>query len=101
MCCNPASMNPPGLNPHCWITSLDPPRFGTRPSGEPERRWKCNYCPAEGTMDELSRVACTHVYPPCEYCGQTPECARDCDGIARALGGDDVHVVVGPSRGSA
>jgi hypothetical protein len=101
MCVNQRMMNPPGLNPHCLISGLDPPRFGERPQGEPPRRWECAYCKARGTMDELSRIECTHVYPPCKYCGETPECAQDCPGIGIALSGDDVHVILGPSRGSA
>ena len=101
MCVNPASMNPPGLNPHCWITALDPPRFGERPPDEPERRWKCQYCPAQGTMAELAKITCTHVYPPCEYCGQAPECAQFCEGIAMALADSRVHVTAGPPKGNA
>jgi hypothetical protein len=73
------------LNPHNWMTALDPP-------GRSDRRWQCNYCGDTGTMEEVRSRPCAHVYPPCAYCGQTPECALDCPGIAKALSGDDVHV---------
>jgi len=79
------------LNPHNWLTALSPPHT-------PNRRWRCEYCQLEGLYDELREVAC---YPPCEYCGQTPECAIDCHGIAEALGRPDVHLIVGPPKGNA
>lgn len=66
------------MNPHNWMEALDPP-------GRSNRRWRCHYCRAEGTVDDLLAVACTHVYPPCESCGQTPTCAADCAGISEAL----------------
>jgi hypothetical protein len=66
----------PRLNPHKWIE---------RTAGPPVDRWRCQYCAAEGTFAELKAVACAHVYPPCQHCGQTPECAPDCKGIAGSL----------------
>ena len=59
-------------NPHMMITALDPPRE------YPPRRWKCGYCGDSGLHDALMKRECPHVYPPCETCGETPECARDC-----------------------
>lgn len=73
------------LNPHNLLTALDPP-------SRDDRRWRCRYCHREGLYDELLEIACTFVYPPCPFCGQTPTCARDCDGIARALSGEDVYI---------
>ena len=66
-----------------WLSAIDPP-------GTPlaRRRWKCNYCHMEGTYDALQAQPCAYVYPPCPYCGQTPECALDCEGIALALSGE-------------
>lgn len=75
------------LNPHGILKAIDPPR------DHPPRRFRCHYCEAVGLYDELQAVACTYVYPPCEFCGQTPECAADCAGIAAILGSPDVHVV--------
>lgn len=56
-------------------------------------------------MDEVEAVECSYNYPPCHYCGQTPECATDCPGIALALSGKltphvDVHIVgvINPDR---
>lgn len=78
-------------NPHMSMIAIDPPRK------HPERRWKCTYCYEVGLLDELRAIACTYVYPPCEYCGQTPECAIDCKGVLDALGRPDVYVV-GPTK---
>lgn len=75
------------LNPHMRLTAIDPPRES------PPRRWRCHYCKATGLMDEVRKIACTYVYPPCEFCGQTPECSLDCPGMAAALGAPGVHVV--------
>lgn len=81
------------LNPHMWMTAVDPP-------GRPDRRWKCQYCGDEGTLKELRSRACSYEYPPCEHCGQTPECAIDCPGIQKALSHPGVHVISGYSKGS-
>jgi hypothetical protein len=72
-------------NPHMRMTAIDPPGEG--------RRWKCVPCGAIGPYDELRAIECTAVYPPCPYCKQTPECARDCAGMLAILGSPDVHVV--------
>lgn len=69
-------------NPHNSLVALDPPR------SHPPRRWRCSYCGIEGLYDEVEAVECTYEYPPCEYCGQTPTCAPDCEGIALALTGE-------------
>jgi len=75
------------LNPHCDMIAIDPPR------DHPPRRWRCFYCKAEGLFEELQAIACTHVYPPCEFCGQTPICAPDCAGCLALLGAPGVYVV--------
>jgi len=81
------------LNPHMWVTALSPPRQ------KPCRIWMCQYCGIIGPMNTIRAVACSHVYPPCKYCGQTPECARDCPGIAMALSLPQVYVAGrGPSN---
>lgn len=70
-------------NPHNWLTALDPP-------GNYDRRWRCNYCDEEGLFGELmgpEASECSFDYPPCEHCGQTPECAPDCMGAWSALKG--------------
>jgi len=76
------------LNPHNHIIALDPP-------GVPNRRWECRYCTEIGSCDDLvgpaQKNACTHVYPACPHCGQTPECAADC--TAAALGSPNVRVI--------
>ncbi len=66
------------MNPHNWLTALDPPYTD-------DRRWRCNYCKLEGTFEEVQAVECTFVYPPCDSCGLTPTCAPDCKGAAAAL----------------
>lgn len=67
-------------NPHNWCSAIDPPRR------HPPRRWRCRYCDAVGTLNELEAVDCTYEYPPCRSCGMTPTCAPDCPGIAAVLG---------------
>jgi hypothetical protein len=66
------------LNPHMWMTAVDPP-------GAVGRRWECQYCKAVGRLSYLQTKECTFTYPPCKVCGQTPECAKDCGGVKGAL----------------
>ena len=77
------------LNPHMTLVALDPPR------ADPPRRWRCRHCGVEGLFDDVRAVACTYEYPPCDVCGQAPECAPDCAGVLAALGRDDVYVAAG------
>jgi len=56
-------------------------------------QYRCEYCDARGTIEELCVFDCTHIYPPCDHCGQTPVCAPDCAGIAAALSAPGVHVI--------
>lgn len=81
-------------NPHNWTTCIqEVPR--------PENRiWRCNYCKMEDTYDALHDKACTYKYPPCKSCGQTPECAPDCSGIAEALSDEGVYLVGFPEKPS-
>jgi hypothetical protein len=74
------------MNPHMHMVALDPP-------GLTIRRWRCLFCKLEGPLDELRKKACTYVYPPCEACGQTPECALDCPAVVAALSDKNIHVV--------
>jgi len=57
-------------------------------------RWRCPDCgfEADGPGQIVYVDGCTREYPPCKHCGQTPVCADDCPGIAKALAGDDVHL---------
>ena len=78
-------------NPHMSITAIS---NREDLSSTPSRRlWRCDYCGVEGLMDDVRAQACTYVYPPCTYCGQTPECAVDCRGVLDALGRSNVHVI--------
>ena len=47
-------------------------------------------------MDDLvgpkQKHPCGYDYPPCPDCGQTPECAPDCPGIAAVLGRPDIYL---------
>lgn len=79
----------PKLNPHMSLKAIDPPR------DHPPRRWRCDYCGLTGLMGEVRAVACAYVYPPCKHCGQAPECAIDCSGIAAALNAPGVHIIGG------
>lgn len=74
------------MNPHNYLKRV----------GEPPRDlWCCEYCKDEGTMEALRSRACTFVYPPCEHCGQTPECAKDCAGMAGVLSMPGIYVIGG------
>ena len=77
------------LAAHMSCVALDPP-------GAPNRRWRCSYCKAQGFYDEMMgpkrTIACTHVYPPCKTCGQTPECAPDCAAILGVLNNPPARV---------
>lgn len=63
------------------------------------RVWCCEYCGDTGTFETLRSRTCTYVYPPCEVCGQTPECAPDCAGVLAILGAPEVHVIGGEDAG--
>ena len=83
-------------NPHCSLT------HGKDGDGKFIDHWTCTYCKQEGTFDQMNEreasdegiefKECTHVYPPCTYCEQTPICAPDCSGVAQALGAEGVYV---------
>ena len=77
------------------MVPLDPP-------GSDPRRFRCVACGQVGeTINDLYDVACTAPDPdPCEWCGETPECAPDCVGVALALSGAmTLHGEVYVSRG--
>ena len=78
------------MNPHNRIVALDPP-------GTENRTWRCHYCGEIGSHDDLAgpeqKNPCSYVYPSCFSCGQTPTCAPDCVGIAKALKSNGVRVV--------
>ena len=73
------------LNPHNLLQALRGPFGGFVYDQSGEKQWRCFYCGAEGGYEHLRSVACTFVYAPCAHCGQTPECAPDCAGIAAIL----------------
>lgn len=66
------------MNPHNWLTALDPP-------GTTDRRWKCQYCHEQGHFNDLmgpdQKNPCAHEYLPCRYCKGTPTCEPDCTGL--------------------
>lgn len=68
------------------MVAVDPP-------GKSGRKWRCQYCRAEGTLAALEAVECTHVYPPCKSCGQTPTCAPDCAAVWKTFTAPGVKVV--------
>jgi hypothetical protein len=54
-------------------------------SGTPGRRWRCIDCGTEATG--IPTGECTAPdQPPCKWCGRTPICAIDCEGVKAALG---------------
>jgi hypothetical protein len=75
-------------HPHMSMRALDPP-------GE-HRRWQCTDCGGIGaSFDALHATQCTYEIPPCDVCGQTPECAPDCAAVLGALGAPGVVVIGG------
>ena len=89
-------------NPHMSLTAIDPPCPHDRSAKcncATTRRWRCHYCGAADRLDPLRATECTHVYPPCKTCGQTPECAPDCKGVLAALSQPGVTVIGGPVPG--
>ncbi len=71
------------MNPHNWLSRLGKP---------PLDNWECQYCKLVGPMEQVRGVPCTYEYPPCDYCGETPECAIDCKGIAKALSDPNIYI---------
>lgn len=64
--------------------------FETNSTGQ--KLWKCTYCEAEGSWDDLQATDCAHRYEPCPSCKEHPYCALDCVAIAAALTGDGVYL---------
>ena len=75
----------PGSNPHCLLSRVGP--FGPH-----SPVWECDYCKEIGSMEEMQQATCTFDYPPCEHCGETPECAKDCSGMAAVLGDPNIYL---------
>jgi len=71
------------MNPHNHLRRTKP---------KPQDWWECQYCKENGTLTHLSEVECSYEYPPCDYCGQTPECARDCRGVIEALSDPNIYI---------
>jgi hypothetical protein len=79
---------------------LAPDRSAVRPSMSDEEAlavtsWTCEYCGAQGHIDDLRKRMCNHVYEECEYCGGSPnsnECMPDCSGMAEILNDPSIYV---------
>jgi hypothetical protein len=74
------------MNPHNRLVALDTKLNAAT-------KWRCTYCGFEGTYDECLESPCMHVYPPCDYCGQTPECAEDCSRIQAIVNDENIRFV--------
>lgn len=61
-------------------------------SRQPGDQWRCDYCGQVGSEGQLQGTDCTHVYAPCEVCGEAPYCAPDCAGVAEAMSAPGVYV---------
>jgi hypothetical protein len=67
----------------------------TTPIGGADR-FRCDYCGAEGMLDDLRQSDCTHVYSVCKACGGDPnsnECRPDCPAILGLLADPKIYVV--------
>lgn len=71
------------MNPHNWLSRLGKP---------PLDFWQCQYCNEKGTFEQLQKIECSFIYSPCEYCGETPECAIDCSGILEILNSQGIYI---------
>lgn len=80
------------MSAHPWSKRIT--KIGTSPA-----IFECGHC---GKQDDPSGLMnsrdCTKVYEPCNHCGQTEECAKDCSGISGILGSDSVHVCSGDEK---
>lgn len=75
------------VNPHKDMRPLLPP--GTGP-----RNWVCQFCAVmRPELAELNAVECSYSYQPCKTCGESPECAPDCQSVADALNQSGVYVI--------
>jgi hypothetical protein len=86
------------LRPDARWTSLCgscriPHQHLSRIDGTIQSDWRCVYCGQTGTYDGLLGTDCTHDYPPCASCGQTPFCAQDCAGMAEILASPEIHKI--------
>ena len=53
--------------------------------------WQCQRCEWRGSFNS-QRNDCTHIMPPCKYCGLTPICSATCIGIMQLLASPDVYL---------
>ena len=90
-----ASLIGPRINPHNWVSRID---RDTRNRSK-GLLWLCRYCSVLGTLEELDKLPCSFEYPPCDYCGDTPTCTRDCKGMAAVLSMPGVVVIGGLADG--
>jgi hypothetical protein len=73
-------------NPHMHLVPLEPP------PRDSTALWRCVDCQQEDRLDALRARSCTFEHAPCPHCGETPECAIDCPGIAQALSDPSVYI---------
>ena len=76
-------------HPHMSMAPVDPKIKG------PKRLWRCTdgACGISGLYDDVWAQGCLAPLPsPCKWCGQTPFCASDCEGILAIFNRSDVHV---------
>ena len=76
-------------NPHLSMQPVDPKIKG------PNRRWRCvdAACGITGNYSEVIAQDCLAPLPaPCKWCGQTPLCTPDCEGMLAIFNRSDVHV---------
>lgn len=74
------------FNPHSHLRRVGKPPFN---------RWQCQDCGNIGTFKYFQTEECSNLKEICKYCGERPECARDCLGIFLALSAPDTQVIDG------
>lgn len=73
------------FKPHGWLSKLK------------NRNWQCQYCGLEGSYAKFQKQECSYTPNICKYCGERPECAKDCRGVFYALGSDNIKII-GPGQ---
>lgn len=76
------------FKPHMYLKRLGKP---------PLDRWQCQDCHLIGKYHKFREIECSVTPPICKYCGERPECAKDCLGCFLALSDPDIDVI-GPKQ---
>lgn len=80
------------MRKHLYLVSIKPTKR------KPNRRWRCKDCGAKGSLEELRKTECSCEPEPCKYCGESPECSKDCPAMLAALSHPSIRVIGTPDK---